>query len=164
MSYSIEQVVDRAEICDLTSRYAMAVDAKDWDAYRDIFTPDAHIDYTDAGGIAGALPEVVEWLSAALDFCAATQHSMTTQVIEFDGGDAARACTYYVAQHITLDGQGGEALLLFAGFYRDRFQRTADGWRICERNEMGTWLDGPYPADVPRPTWYGTANHPIPSL
>jgi hypothetical protein len=164
MAYTAQQAADRAEISDLTSRYAMAVDSKDWDAYRTLFSDDAAIDYTDAGGVAGSLDEVVPWLAEALGFCCATQHNMTSQVVEFDGDDDARACTYYIAQHVMLDGSGGEALLLFAGFYRDVLRRVDGTWRIARRVEKGTWLQGPYPPDVPKPAWYGTADHPTPAV
>jgi hypothetical protein len=172
MSFDLQQLTDRAEIADLTNRYAIAVDSQNWDLYRSLFTRDAAVDYTDAGGIAGPRDAVVPWLSAALGFCAATQHNMTTQVIVLDDGvegagdsaATARACTYYIAQHVTLDGKGGESHLLFAGFYSDRFRRTAQGWRISERIEKGTWLDGLYPDDVPRPTWFATTNHPVPTI
>ena len=168
MSFDLQQLADRAEIADLTNRYGIAVDSQDWDLYRSLFTDDAVVDYTDAGGIAGTLDAVVPWLSAALGFCAATQHNMTTQVIVLDGAvdgvATAHACTYYIAQHVTLDGKGGESHLLFAGFYTDQLRRTGDRWRISERIEKGTWLDGLYPDDVPRPTWFATPNHPVPTI
>ena len=57
-----QEIADRIEIDDLITRYATAVDTKDWDLYRTVFTDDAVIDYTSAGGIRGSLGEVVEWL------------------------------------------------------------------------------------------------------
>ena len=55
-------LADRLEIGDLITRYATAVDRRDWDLYRSVFTTDAEIDYTSAGGIAGTLDEVVAFL------------------------------------------------------------------------------------------------------
>src|SRR5205807_2257008 len=43
---------DRLAIQDLMTLYAMAVDGRDWRLYRSVFTPDAVIDYSDAGGFA----------------------------------------------------------------------------------------------------------------
>ena len=37
----------------LLYRYARAVDTKDWDLYRSVFTDDAHIDYSSAGAVVG---------------------------------------------------------------------------------------------------------------
>ena len=55
----LQTLIDRAEITDLLTRYARAVDRQDWELFRTVFTPDAHIDYTQVGGIAGDLDTVV---------------------------------------------------------------------------------------------------------
>ena len=51
----VQTLADRIEINDLLTRYAHAVDSKDWALYRTVFTNDAHIDYESAGGIKGDL-------------------------------------------------------------------------------------------------------------
>ena len=51
----LQTLSDRAEITDLLTRYARAVDRQDWDLSRSVFTPDARIDYTQVGRIAGNL-------------------------------------------------------------------------------------------------------------
>lgn len=58
-AHELEALADRLAIEDLLTRYASAVDRRDWGLYRSVFTDDAHIDYTSAGGIAGSLEEVV---------------------------------------------------------------------------------------------------------
>jgi hypothetical protein len=163
MTTALEELGDRLEIRELMNRYAMAVDGRDWTLYRQVFTPDASIDYSDTGGMRADLETTVKWLDEVLAVFVGLQHNMTNHVVEIDG-QQARACTYYVAYHTLLDGQGGESLLTVGGFYRDRLTRTADGWRISERVELGEWMDGPYPEGVPRPPWYGTADHHRSSL
>ena len=75
------------------------------------------------------------------------------------------ACTYFVAVHATLDDRGEEVLLRVGGFYQDRLVRSRDSaWRIAERVELGTWMEGPYPEDVARPPWYGKTTRNLPSL
>lgn len=59
--------LDRAEIADVITKQGLAVDARDWDRWRSLFTPDARLDYTAAWGIEGSLEEVVEWLSRLTD-------------------------------------------------------------------------------------------------
>ena len=62
-----DDLADRIAIGDLLTRYATAVDRRDWDLYRTVFTEDAHIDYTSAGGIAGGVSAAVGdggWSSA----------------------------------------------------------------------------------------------------
>ena len=58
-------MADRIEIQDLMVRYAMAVDGRDWDLYRSVFTSDAVIDYTGSGAICAPVDEMVPWLAAA---------------------------------------------------------------------------------------------------
>ena len=55
---TVGELSDRIEIQDLLVRYARAIDTKDWDLLDTCFTPDAHVDYTSSGGIAGRYPEV----------------------------------------------------------------------------------------------------------
>ena len=73
----IKHVVDRIEIADFFSRYARAVDTRDWDLYRTLFTKDAHIDYSSSGGSVGDLEETVSFLSKALDMFEMSQHLVT---------------------------------------------------------------------------------------
>ena len=51
MTMSLEEISDRLEIQDLLVAYSYAIDSRDWAALDDVFTPDAHIDYTVFGGI-----------------------------------------------------------------------------------------------------------------
>ena len=69
----IDALADRLAIEDLLTRYATAVDRQDWDLYRSVFTADAEVDYTSAGGIAGTVDEVVAFLDAALSGFEMTQ-------------------------------------------------------------------------------------------
>ena len=70
----LQAIEDRIAAEDLLTRYATAVDRRDWEQYRLIFTTDAEIDYTSAGGIAGTVDEIVEFLSTSLEMFEMTQH------------------------------------------------------------------------------------------
>jgi hypothetical protein len=50
MVLSLEQISDRVEIEDVLTRYCYAVDDREWDLYRGLFTPDAVIDDRVTGG------------------------------------------------------------------------------------------------------------------
>ena len=52
-SMTLQEIADRIEIDDLLTRYATAVDGKDWDLYETCFTPDVSIHYTAPGSIQG---------------------------------------------------------------------------------------------------------------
>src|ERR671924_87709 len=44
MTLSLQEISDRIEIEELLVRYCYAVDDRDWDAYRNLFTTDAVLD------------------------------------------------------------------------------------------------------------------------
>jgi 3-phenylpropionate/cinnamic acid dioxygenase small subunit len=134
---SLQDVADRIEIDDLLTRYATALDAKDWDLFSTCFTPDAHIDYTAAGGIKGALPEVRRWLAEVMAGFPMTQHLVTNRAVRVSGDTAVcRSCLFNPMG--VRDGDG-MAVWLEGGYYRDALVRTADGWRIAERTEEPTY-------------------------
>jgi len=134
---TLQEVSDRIEIDDLLTRYATAVDSKDWDLYATCFTSDARIDYTAAGGIKGTLPEVRRWLEEVLASFPMTQHLVTNRMVRIDG-DAA-TCSSYLFNPMGVRDGDGVMVFLEGGYYRDRLVRTPDGWRIAERVEEPTF-------------------------
>ena len=64
---SQQELSDRFEIQDLCYRYAELIDSKDFESLRqDVFTADAHIDYSVFGGSVGGVAETIEFLKQAL--------------------------------------------------------------------------------------------------
>lgn len=130
----LQEMSDRLEIDDLLARYSHAIDDHEWDALDDVFTPDAHIDYRAAGGIAGAYPEVKQWLASVLPSFAVTQHLAATTRLDLNG-DAAEARTILFNPMVSRDDSDVEHVLFVGLWYRDRLVRTDVGWRIAERVE-----------------------------
>lgn len=132
----LQEMSDRLEIADLLARYSHAIDDHDWDALDAIFTPDAHVDYTAAGGIAGPFPEIKAWLASVLPAAfSMTQHLAATTKLDLHG-DTAQARTILFNPMTARTNGEGEAPMLFAGlWYRDQLVRTPAGWRIAERVE-----------------------------
>jgi ketosteroid isomerase-like protein len=136
-SMTLQDVADRIEIDDLLTRYATALDAKDWDTWASCFTPDAHIDYTAAGGVKGTLSEVRRWLSEVMVGFPMTQHLVTNRAVHLDGDTATcRSCLF---NPMGLPDNGSLMVFFDGGYYRDTLVRTADGWRITERIEESTF-------------------------
>ncbi|TMM15909.1 MAG: nuclear transport factor 2 family protein [Actinobacteria bacterium] len=133
------ELADRIEIDDLLTRYATAVDTRDWDLYKSVFTADAVIDYTSSGGIRGKLAEVTEWLSDALSGFSMSQHMVTNRDIRVTG-DAATSRSYFYNPMGRTKRDGTLALMFVGGYYRDRLRRTDAGWRIVERIQDTAWL------------------------
>jgi 3-phenylpropionate/cinnamic acid dioxygenase small subunit len=134
-------VADRLAIEDLLTRYALAIDTKDWDLLDTVFTPDAKLDYTTAGGIAGDYPKVKAWLAEVLAGFPMTQHFITNHAVTIEG-DGATVRSYVYNPMGSHRRDGTLKLFYTGGFYVDRMRRTADGWRIVDRYEDMTWSEG----------------------
>ena len=135
---SLQEMSDRLEIQDLLTAYCHAIDLRDWDALDNVFTADAFIDYTQAGGERGALPQIKAYLDRAMKQFSGFQHMVSTMKLELDG-DAAKAKTILFNPMIT--EHGGSQHVFFVGlWYCDRLVRTAEGWRIRERVEECPWF------------------------
>ena len=87
---SMEEISDRLEIQDLMVRYSYAIDSRNWDALDDVFTPDAHIDYSVFGGSVGNLAETKAFLTEAMPMFTTLQHMVSGTTIAFDG-DTSRS-------------------------------------------------------------------------
>src|SRR5207237_8583674 len=122
-------------IHDLLVTYAAAVDDRDWDGLRTVFTKDAVLDYSVFGGPRGRLDAAVEWLSNALQRVAMTQHLITNVRIHL-GSDTDDVRSYVFNPLGT-----NEKVVLVGGLYRYRVERTADGWRIGGRGAQARWSD-----------------------
>jgi 3-phenylpropionate/cinnamic acid dioxygenase small subunit len=145
-----EDVADRIEIDDLLTRYATAVDTKDWELYQTVFTADAVIDYTSSGGIRGGLAEVTKWLAESLAMFSMSQHLVTNRDVRVTGDTATSHSYLYNAMGRT-KRDGTLDLMFVGGGYRDKLRRTNDGWRIIERVQDTAWLSSsPGAAGPPR--------------
>ena len=132
----IRDLADRLAIGDLLTRYATAVDRRDWDLYRTVFTSDAEIDYTSAGGIAGTVDEVVEFLDSALSGFEMTQH-LVSNVDTSVEGDTARVTAMFNNPMRLSDGD----TWFTGGWYHHDLVRMADGWRSRKLREESAWFD-----------------------
>lgn len=148
MAIAAQHLLDRLEIESVLSRYAWALDTKEFDLLDDVFTPDAFLDYTTAGGIKGDYREVKAWLATVLPSFPAYQHLITNVEVTVDGDTAtSRAAFYNPMGHDRADGT--RAYFHCGGEYRDQWRRTSDGWRITNRFEQTIWMDGELPAEMP---------------
>ena len=132
-----QEISDRLRIHDLLTVYAQAVDARDWDLIRTVFTKEAVLDYGVFGGPRGSVDEAVEWLAKTLARVPMTQHLITNVLVHL-GTDTAEV-TSAVFNPLGTDSE----VVLVGGAYRDRVERTPDGWLIAERKAEFTWSNRP---------------------
>ena len=140
----VQTLVDRAEITDLLTRYARAVDRKDWDLFRSVFTPDAQIDYTQVGGIAGNLDEVVGFLSKVMPMFETMQHLISNIDIAIDGDEARVVAMVYNPLKLP-----DSPVWATGGWYHHELVRTPEGWRSRSLVEEASWFDGVPEPDKP---------------
>ena len=131
-----QALADRIAAEDLLTRYATAVDRRDWEQYRSIFTADAEIDYTSAGGIAGTVDEVVEFLSTSLEMFEMTQHLVSNIDLEVNGDSATVTAMFNNPMRLP----GGDTWFT-GGWYPHDLVRTPDGWRSRRLREESAWFD-----------------------
>jgi ketosteroid isomerase-like protein len=128
------EMLDQFRIERLLKRYASAIDAKDYDRLDACFTPDAWIDYTGAGGVAGRYPVIKNWLREVLEPIVEMQHFISNVELEFDG-DHATGTTYTCNVNGIRDAAGVVRHMIVGAVYSDCLVRTDEGWRISQRSE-----------------------------
>ena len=144
MSLSPQELSDRSEIMDTLIRYAEAIDTKHYELLADVFTPDAHIDYTTSGGPEGKYPEIRAWLERALAPFPTYLHALSNTTFRFEPA-TAHTRTYFVNPMAYPLADGSLHTFTVYGWYVDRLVRTADGWRIDQRREEQAMMEGTLP-------------------
>jgi hypothetical protein len=131
MSLDLQGISDRIELDELITSYANSLDDRDWARMRDLFVPDATLDFTAAHGKAGGRDEIVTWFEGQVtrEFVPDMQHIIANRSIRFDG-DTATGRLDYVNPDIVNDGEGGQFLLTNGGRYTFEAARTDAGWRF----------------------------------
>ena len=138
---SQQELSDRLEIQDLVFHYADLIDRKSFDALRQVFTEDAHIDYSAFGGGVGGREETIAFLHAALgaELFPNTQHLNANVQVTLDGDRASgRVMCFNPMQMAQPDG--GKQVFFLGLWYLDEYRRTAQGWRISRREEIKSWV------------------------
>jgi SnoaL-like domain len=132
----LQRISDELEIAALLTRYARAVDSKDWDLYRSVFTDDAHIDYSSAGAIAGSREEVAAWLAQGFGAIPMSMHYITNIDSQIDGDTAQVRAMFYNPMQVL----GMTELSYCGGYYHHELIRTRDGWRSRSLREENVWF------------------------
>jgi hypothetical protein len=138
MTLSLQEISDRIEIQDLLVRYCYAVDDRNWDAYRKVFTPDAVIDDTVTGGVRSGVEEHVAYMQKALSRILISQHALSTTLLEIRGDEASTRAHCSCPMVVAL-GEGRTQVFFQGLWYRHQLVRAPEGWLIKELVEEGYW-------------------------
>jgi hypothetical protein len=139
---SQQEISDRFEIQDLVFHYADLIDRRDIERLRtDVFTADAHIDYSAMGGSVGDLDETIAFLNAALteELFPNSQHLNANIQIKLQGDTATGRVMCLNPMEMSLP-EGGSQTYFLGLWYVDEYRRTEQGWRITRRVEEKSWV------------------------
>jgi hypothetical protein len=127
------------QIQQLMTRYALACDDRDWTRYREVFTTDALIDYTEAYGRAGSVDEIVPWIERIMsrELLPSSQH-MLANLDYRSVGDTASGRVHYFNPDVFVEN-GRKVGLINGGVYRFEARRQADGWRLTRLHARLLW-------------------------
>jgi hypothetical protein len=134
----LQALADRIAIDDLITRYTVAVDTGDWDRLDEVFTSDAHIDYTATGGTSGPFPEMKKWLAETLPMFTRLQHYVTQKDVRIEG-DEARVAAYFYNPMAIDNADGSSFFMEIGGVYHHELVRTDAGWRSRHLHEQLIW-------------------------
>ncbi|MEZ0364193.1 nuclear transport factor 2 family protein [Mycobacterium sp. pUA109] len=110
-------------------RYLRALDTKHWDDFADTLTEDIAGDYGSSLGEElrfSNRTDLVEYMRSSLGPAIITEHRVTHPEISVTGDEAS--ATWYLQDRVIVAEMN--FMLIGAAFYRDRYRRTADGWKI----------------------------------
>lgn len=130
---SLQQLIDREAIRDLVLCYSRAIDRKDVELLKDLYTEDA----TDTHGDSfdGSAEDYCRFIAGSLPYMTYSGHHVCNHMISVDG-DTGCGEVYALAFHVipAQDGSGGQEEDFMAVRYIDNYRRCADGqWRFAKR-------------------------------
>lgn len=135
----LQEISDRLEIQDLLTKYCTYVDEKRFDELRNVFSEDAHIDYSAMGGAVGNREETIAFLKEAMQIFPSTQHLVSNIDLTIDRDTAKCKCIGYNPMVWSTPLEDDKDLTLMGYWYVDELVRTADGWRIKSRVEEASY-------------------------
>lgn len=119
-------VADRLELHELPGRYGDAIDDRNWDRLRQVFTDDAIFDLTGVGlRQLDGIEDIVHFMDVAAQH--PKTHMMTNIYVD-DGGES-------VTMNFRIVALLGKGLVGTASYY-DTVVKTPDGWRVKHRDCM----------------------------
>jgi hypothetical protein len=124
-----EAAADIAEIEHVKYRYLRALDTKHWDDFADTLTEDVTGDYGPSVGEELRFTnraDLVDYMRSALGPGIVTEHRVTHPEITVTGDEASGI--WYLQDRVIVPEFN--FMLIGAAFYRDRYRRTDEGWKI----------------------------------
>ena len=139
MTLSLQEISDRLEIQDLVYKYSAVIDGKRIDELRDVFTEDAHIDYSAFGAPVGGREDIIEFLHKVMVMFPNHQHLNANVQIELDGDTATGRVMCFNPQEMNMPDNKTH-IFMCGLWYVDQYRRTDAGWRISRRVQEKSYV------------------------
>ncbi|MDG2061016.1 MAG: nuclear transport factor 2 family protein [SAR86 cluster bacterium] len=131
---------DRIEIQETSIAYTFALDSRNWELLKNIFTEDATAIYgSDEIGLkisCSSRQEIIEMCQNSLNGCGPTQHLFSNFRINLNGNIASSVC-YAQIGHVGKEPNQNEYWEIWAE-YHDNWTKIDKGWRINDRKMIVT--------------------------
>lgn len=127
----LRMLADKEAIRELGQLYSRAIDRKDVELLRSLYTEDA----TDTHGDSfdGPADAYCSFIERSMPYMRYSGHHICNHLVAVDG-DSGEGEIYALAWHMIPDGKGGFVEDLMAVRYLDRYRRCADRkWRFAKR-------------------------------
>lgn len=141
--------VDRFQIEDALARYSYGIDQRAWDAWDDLFTPDAILDYSSIG-LGRCSPDEFRTRISANDAVRLSgQHLHSNYMFRMLGDQATVGAEYSMVTLSRTERPGVARRVRAGGRCEYDLVRTPGGWRIKGRSTLPKWSERD---DIPIPT------------
>jgi hypothetical protein len=126
---TLDELADIEAIKQVKYRYLRALDTKRWDDFADTLAEDVIGDYGSSVGEEHHFTnrvDLVNYMRKSLGPAVITEHRVTHPEITVSGDEASGG--WYLQDRVIVADVN--FMLIGAAFYRDRYRRTEDGWKI----------------------------------
>jgi hypothetical protein len=144
MTHDLQWLIAREQIRDLVHRYALAIDSRDWPAYRACFTDRIELDFSAATRTPPAWEPMPAdaWVERCRVFftrLTATQHIPALLRVDIDGAHAT-GCKQLHAQHY--HEAFSPSVQLMTGRYDFEAHCSGEAWRFTRLKLHIGWEEG----------------------
>ena len=138
-----QELSDRQQITELCTRYASAVDARDFAGVANCFTRDGSLETALPPRTMRGREEIERVLATQTSTVLAAQHIVTNHAYTVDGDTGLGTSSFVMFRWPHAQERPGPPAA-HGGAYFDRLERTADGWKIKHRRIEILWGPGEF--------------------
>ena len=138
-------LADRLAIIDLTNRFGIYTDWREWEQLRGLFKDEIMLDCESLTGEPASSVKadglIFEQWKAALSNLDATQHFLGNHAIDFEGEGSAVCRVHVRAMHVLPNRTGGDRWMP-SGTYRFELEKVGADWKISGLTLKMLWSEG----------------------